>query len=113
MEPVEPRRRTLLTPSGTMLSSLPKAAAATCRSVQRRTTANVLCPAFLPRPTIGWPQRASLPKLRTDRFQLGTTPIGIEFAYGAPVEPGEGASEKVGAAEPVAQPSVLLLPLHD
>ena len=78
------------TSSGITLFPLPKAAAATCRSVQRRTTANVLCPAFLPRPAIGWPQRARLPKLRTERFQIGKTLIGIEFAYGAPVEPTEG-----------------------
>lgn len=76
-----PAPRTAFVPA--RLAPLPPDAVRVCR----RMPAQALCPARLPRPFLRISARASAPKLRTEVFDVGRGPIGMEFAYSAAVEP--------------------------
>ena len=78
------------------LHRLPKDAVRVCKRMQAAARFPVLCPARLPRATLGFRLGASPPRLRADlvgkvREPLqGGLPHGLDFSYSAPVEPQSG-----------------------
>ena len=77
-------------------AALPAAGQVKCSRAQARSPHVILCPRTLPRPWLGWPPGTAPPRrLRSEIFREGKVPFGIEFAYGAPVEPGAGSPEWV------------------
>ena len=81
--------------SPTRLYPLPASGRAVCRAAQEQTRHVVLCPRRLPRPTRGWPIRSKLPSLRGEVLRNGREILGVELAYGAPVEPASGPARWV------------------
>jgi hypothetical protein len=82
--PPEPRLLPLLPP-----------AIGTCQRMQANVPFAVLCPARVPRATRGWRAGDRPPPLRIDVFGSPgrphlQTPYGVDFGYGAPVEPQSG-----------------------
>jgi hypothetical protein len=79
------------------LHRLPTAPAATCRSWQRRTRLRLLCPARLPRATLGpatirdpRPPRLSAVVVGAPKRPGSVGLLGLDFSYSAPVEPTSG-----------------------
>jgi hypothetical protein len=80
---------------------LPHAAMLACRAAQRASPHPILCPARLPRPTLGWPKLDDLPRLEAEPLPSLAAPegrtrtrAGVSFGYGAPVEPSHSAWKK-------------------
>jgi hypothetical protein len=67
-----------------------------CDRAQKQSQYVILCPRALPRPWLGWPAgKPPATSLRTEIFRDGKSAFGMEFAYGAPVEPASGTPDWV------------------
>ncbi len=79
--------------AGVRLAAVPWTIANACRSVQARSSSPVLCPARLPRATLGWPPGAPPPTLVATVIgsgRPGEGPLGLDIGYGAPWEADPG-----------------------
>jgi YVTN family beta-propeller protein len=83
--PVGPVGSASSNPDTVRLGPLPDNVLEVCRRAQAERSLELLCPALLPRATVGYPGQPPNPLTARVLFD-GRRAVGIEFAYGAPYE---------------------------